>query len=199
MAFFTVMEIVDILVIIAAAGFIFKDTLRPAMPRVDYTADPVAYYRAMGQGKGRMNQFWFAAAVIAPAILLHELGHKFVAMSYGLDATLHASYVWLGIAVALRLLNFPFIFFVPAFVAFPSVTTAGQSALIAFAGPAVNLLLWLGALWAFKAKVTKDRTWLSILRLTATVNMILFIINMIPIPPFDGGHGFTALWHVVAG
>ncbi len=196
---FTIQEIIDMLIIIAAAGFIFKDVLRPAMPKHDYTADPVAYYRRMGAGKHRFEGFWFAALVTAPAILLHEFGHKFVAMGFGLAATLHASYTWLGIAVIIKLLNFPFLFLVPAFVSYPALATPSQSAIIAFVGPAVNLVLWLGARLALQQRVTNDPKWIAALKLTSVINMILFIINMIPIPPFDGGHGFVSLWKVFAG
>ena len=145
-----------------------------------------------------MQRLWFAAAVVAPAIIFHELGHKLVAMGYGLPATFHAAYSWLALGIVLKLLNFGFIFFVPAFVSFPATVTPLQSSLIAFAGPGVNLVLWLSALALLRyprmaRRIGIRERHLPILALTGRINMFLFIFNMLPLPFFDGAKVFSGL------
>jgi Zn-dependent protease len=141
--------------------------------------------------------FWFATIVTAPALLLHELGHKIVALSFGLTATFHAAYTWLGIAIVLRLVNFPFIFFVPALVSISGNATPMQHVLIAFAGPGVNLLLFLIALIVLKTKDNLSNNAIHFWSLTKNINIFLFIFNMIPIPMFDGNTVFVGLWHIL--
>ena len=188
---FSLNELFDMIVIIVFVGIIFKDFFRkPA--QMSYERDPVAYYRNIRYGIN-WHDFVFAAMVTAPAIILHEFGHKFVAMSFGLEATFHAAYMWLGLGLLLKLMKFGFIFFVPAFVSYPALATPLQNSFIAFAGPGVNLLLWLGSWLALKQNLVKSRKWITVLALTSKINMFLFFFNMIPIPPFDGFHVFAGL------
>jgi len=134
----------------------------------------------------RWHDFWLAVMVVAPAIIIHELGHKVTALSYGLSATFHAAYIWLALAVVLKLIRFPFIFFVPAYVAIAGATSPGTSALIAFAGPGVNLVLFLGSWIMLKTKKRMRVNTAQFLSLTKNINLFLFIFNLIPIPGFDG-------------
>jgi Zn-dependent protease len=201
MVIFSLMEVVDIVVMTLVIGFIFKDVF-PRRPKVEVLLpdyDPLA-----ARNKFKWGDFWFAVAVVAPSIILHEFGHKFAAMSYGFNATFHADYFWLGIALILKLLNFGFIFLVPAFVSFDG---GGGSAfslmLVSFAGPAVNLVLWLGAAFIlnqekklFKRKKIKSELF-HLLFLVKRINMFLFIFNMLPIPGFDGWSFFKYLFQVL--
>jgi Zn-dependent protease len=175
---FTIAEVIDIVIMSLALGFIFKDVFQ-IKPSSGY--DPIAYFK---QSSNQRN-FWFAVAVTAPAVILHEFGHKFVAMGFGATATFEAAYMFLGLGVLLKLMNFPFIFFVPAYVAWRGTVTAFQASFIAFAGPLVNLILWLGALaYLTYGKPKHVQFW----SLTSKINMFLFIFNLIPIPGFDGSH-----------
>jgi Zn-dependent protease len=106
--------------------------------------------------------------------------------------------MWLVIGLILKLINFNFIFFVPAFVTISGYASAGDHALIAFAGPAVNLVLWAGA-WTLLHFKKIPRRYYSVAVLTSRINMFLFIFNMIPIPMFDGYTVFTGLFHVLFG
>lgn len=173
------MELIDIVIMSLVVGYIFMDMFKAPVNHHDF--DP------MKQRFGfSWRDFWFSVAVITPAIVLHEFGHKFVAMAYGLQAVFHAAYFWLFLGVLMKFVGF--VFFIPAYVSFSASATPLQSAAISFAGPAVNLLLWVGA-WMFlkyKGKRLK-RTTYAALFLTQRVNMFMFFFNMIPIPPFDGG------------
>ena len=142
----------------------------------------------------RQTNFWAAVYAVGPAILLHELGHKFVAMYFGLEATFHAAYTFLALGVGLKLLNFPFIFFVPAYVTHP-FTSAGQSAVISVMGPLVNLVLALGCWVAIKYHVVPHK-YKMIAQIAVTVNFFLFIMNMLPIPGFDGFSFYVSIWQM---
>ena len=81
---------------------------------------------------------------------------------------------------------------VPAYVSIFGDGTALQYSLIAFAGPFVNLFLWIGSLIILKTMKIKHR-YIPLLVLTSRINMFLFIFNMIPIPGFDGYKVFSGL------
>ncbi len=194
MAFLSLMEVFDIALMSLVVGYIFKDVFRP---RVAYT-DPDTYLKNVtpGHHDGRLSDFWFAVVLVAPSIIFHEFGHKFTAMAFGLTATFHADYLWLGIGVLLKLVLPGFVFFVPAYVSFPGTATPLQSSAIAFAGPAVNGLFWLGS-WLFlkfkKKGVGKETVrYLAFFRY---INGFLFILNMLPVPGFDGFTVYLGLWH----
>jgi Zn-dependent protease len=177
-------ELIDLVIMTAALGFIFKDIFKK--PSEPY--EPLTYYKK----RFDFESFKFAIMVTAPAIILHELAHKFVALAYGLAAVFHAHYFFLGVGILLKLLNFGFIFFIPGYVMYSTLATNFQTAAIAIAGPLVNLLLWLGSAFMLKQKNIKKK-YIPLLFLTKRINMFLFIFNMLPIQPFDGGHFFHAL------
>ena len=187
MAFITLNEIFDIILMTAALGYIFADSFgkysHATKRHIEQDYDPLTDYKPGYD----WQSFKFACYVTAPAIILHELGHKVTALMFGLQATFHAAYEWLGIGILLKLLNFGFIFFVPAFVSHSGNATPIQSALIAFAGPGVNLLLWLSSSLAVKQKLCQKK-YIAFFALTKRINMFLFFFNMIPIFGFDGEH-----------
>lgn len=189
MVLLSFMEVVDIVVMSLVVGWIFKDLFRPhARPM-----HPDELLKNITPGRlPKLNDFWFAVAIVAPSIILHEFGHKFTAMAFGYTATFHAAYTWLLIAVLLKML-LGFIFFVPAYVSFAGAS-ALQGAIIAFAGPAVNGLLYLGTfLYMRFSKRHHSKEVMRFLILFRRINGFLFILNMIPIPPFDGGHVVSGL------
>jgi len=178
-------EIVDLGIMILALGFIFKDYFKKPMAE---GYDPLKYYSKSSS----YQNFWYAVAVVAPAIILHELAHKVVALSYGFGAIFHASYTGLGIGVVLKLMNAGFIVFVPGFVSIVGNATALQSSLIAFVGPGANLLIW-GLAWLLIEKKLVHRKYFAFLGMTKSINKFLFFFNLIPIPPFDGFQFFRGL------
>lgn len=190
MAFLTPQEIIDIIIMCAAVGYIFKDSLRPRMVRK--TPEDWIKNVTPKRGLASMSNFWYSILAVAPAIILHEFGHKFTAIYYGLEATFHASYTGLLIGVVFKTL-FGWAFFIPAYVSFPAVATPLQHLLIAFAGPAINGLLWLIAHLLIKSNNKFDKETLRFLAITRYINGFLFILNMIPIPGFDGYHFFANL------
>jgi Zn-dependent protease len=183
-------ELFDIVIMTLAIGFIFKDYFHYT-PRVEVLT-PEDLLKTRKRWNWNWTDFWFAAAIVAPSIILHEFGHKFVAMSFGMTAVFSAAYVWLGIGLLLKLLGVGFIFFVPAYTAISGAGTALQFAGISFAGPAVNLVIWLVSLIILKFAKLKGNSY-HFLFLVKRINMFLFIFNMLPIPMFDGFSVFTNL------
>jgi Zn-dependent protease len=189
----SIYEIIDIIIMIIALGVIFSTFLSRYRKKEEY--DPLT--RKVGFD---WNSFKFAILITAPAILFHELGHKFVAMGFGLQAEFHAAYLWLGFGLILALMNTGIIFFVPAYV---SILNPGNIpvlpihySLIAFAGPFVNFLLWMISWYVLKKMHVKKR-YLPIIYVTKQINMFLFIFNMIPIPGFDGFKFFQGLLQTI--
>ena len=183
---FTPRELFDLALMIFIVGFIFKDFFI-ARPRQDY--DPLKSFRK------RLNRFEglkFSILITAPAIVLHELAHKFVAIYFGQAATFHAAYLFLMIGFLLRFFGSPIIFFVPGYVTHSALAPAAHTAMIAVAGPAMNLLLFIGAWLAIKNNWL-DKKYLPVAVITKKINLFLFFFNMLPIRPFDGGHFFHAL------
>lgn len=167
---FTLRELIDVIIMTVAVGFIFMDLFRS---RASFGFDRRA--------------FLFACYVTAPALIFHELAHKFVALYFGLNATFHAAYFWLFLGIMLKLLRFGFIFFVPAYVSIGGQLVQGlPMASVAFAGPFLNFVLFAGAwVWLKRQKKMKRSTYVF-LHVTKQINLFLFIFNMLPIPFFDG-------------
>ncbi len=182
-------EIIDIVIMTAVVGYIFMFFLRKPSPD---------YY--LHKRRFDWQSFKIACWITAPALILHELAHKFVALGYGFDATFHAAYAFLAFGVVLRLMGSHFIFFVPGYVAIGCKTAACaipplQSAMIAAAGPFMNLALFIGAILALKYKKKMKKETIVILHLTKIINIFLFVFNMLPFYIFDGYRVFSGLYH----
>ncbi|MBS3114559.1 hypothetical protein J4448_05650 [Candidatus Woesearchaeota archaeon] len=189
-------EIIDLILMTVFVGYIFSGII--PIRRENY--DPLTHYRRGFDFEGLK----FAITATAPAIILHELAHKFVALGFGLDAIFYAFYrstftLMLGIfTIISKLTGFGFMFFVPGFVGISGTGTQLQFALTAMAGPFVNLVLWLGSWYLLKNKIYRKKYYLLLL-LTQRINMFLFIFNMLPIPGFDGYKVFTGLMRAFTG
>lgn len=206
---FNIFEIIDVVIMTAVIGYLFHDTFRHPEKRRDI----LDQYQSPRVGGVQKEDFLWAAMLVAPTIAIHELAHKFSAMGFGLDATFHAAcssanlasgagffdfYCGLTlVSVALKMAGFGFLFFVPAFVSVGGVASHLQLAAVALAGPLVHLVFWLGAAYLLKDKKFmkrlnyKRRVYLFFFR---QINMFLFILNMLPIPGFDG---FNFIYNLV--
>ena len=179
---FTLMELVELIVMVLAIGFIFSGFM---------SIRPKTVYDMMHPKRFNWIDFRFAILVVAPAIVLHELAHKFTAIAFGVSAVFHMSPLGLGIGVLLKLFSSPFIILAPGYVSIPlELVTDLQYRLIAFAGPFMNLCLWIGTKiyldHAKKMPIKQLAAW----ALTKKINMILFFFNMIPFGFFDGAKVF---------
>ena len=183
MALITIREIFDLIVMTIALGYVF----------MSYIPKLRTSYQVVSQGFS-WEDFKFAIYVTAPAIVLHELMHKSAALLLGLkDAVFHAWYFGLFIGVFLKLIHSPFILFAPGYVSMGEAPPL-VSAIVAFAGPATNLILFLTAGFILDRKNNLTKHQATILYLTKQINLFLFIFNMLPIPPLDGSKVFSGLF-----
>jgi len=172
---FGITEIVEIAVTILAVGYIFSGFLKK--PRYEFELD---YDKRFFD----WEDIKYSALITAPAVIFHELAHKFVALSFGYQAVYHASYFGLALGAFLRMMSSSFIFFIPGYVSILGNGSPGTFGLVALAGPLTNLALFGLAHYALEKDLFPKYG--RILFLTKKINMWLFIFNMLPIPGFDG-------------
>lgn len=180
MALITLTEILYFVILTLVIGFIFSGS---------FTYRPKTVYDLIKKKKKfYWRDFQFAALITAPAIILHELAHKFVAIGYGFDATFKLFPLGLVIGLVLKIIGSPFILIAPGYVEIGTAAFSNPTAyrLIALAGPLTNALLWLIATLILNTSRSLNRTQIAALKLTKMINLILFIFNMIPFGPFDG-------------
>ncbi len=186
MVLITFKELFDLIIMTAALGYIFMHSI----PR------PRTVYQVAGSDHGfDWHDFLFAVFITAPGIVLHELMHKFSALLFGLQAQFHASYFGLFLGIFLKWIHSPLILFVPGYVELAK-TTPLLTAITAFAGPAMNLLLFVVAKIVLERAKKLSRQQAIILYMTKQINLFLFIFNMLPIPPFDGSKVVWGLYKV---
>jgi Zn-dependent protease len=133
------------------------------------------------------DKFFLILITVGTAFILHELGHKFVAIAYGAQARYRAWVAGLFLALAMAfvtsLFGSPIVFAAPGAVyIYGPHLTRGQNGKIALAGPLVNLALAIFFLFALAFSFLPAA-------LAATgfmINAFLGAFNMIPFPPLDG-------------
>lgn len=175
-------EILNLVLLTVVIGYIISG----------YIKHPRKSFRQQHAERGRFfdwDDFKFSLLIAAPGIVIHELFHKFFAIGLGASASFQLFPIGIALGLILRLVRSPFVLLAPGFVVISQDAglTSAQMALVAFAGPLVNLILWL--LPAFVLRFRKrdiGKTWAIFLFYTSSINMWLFIFNMIPIPPLDG-------------
>ena len=190
MTFLTIKEIIDIIFMTLIIGFIFMDFFKiKNKSSLPWNNIKTSWFNKQG--------FINSIIIIAPAIILHEFGHKFTALAMGLNASFNAAYGWLIFAMILKFIIPGFIFLVPAYVSISAGATPLQHSLIAFAGPLVNIIIFaivsFYLVYAKNKKLQIKSKKMMILLFTKKINLFLFIFNMLPIPGFDGFHVFQGL------
>ncbi len=209
MALFSIYEFIDFIFISICVGYLFSKYFS----QFNVFKKPRDYVERYYFGRTfTWSDFFFSMCIVVPAIILHELGHKFAALAFGYQATFYSALsinkllhgasllqvifeptaILLIIALIAVYLGGNFLFFVPAYVAFSATATPLQTAIIAFAGPGVNLLLWLGAKQLIRSRKISQK-YVPFAIITSKINMLLFIFNMIPIPGFDGSKVLSGL------
>lgn len=174
MVLITAQEIIDLAILTAALGYIFSGFIQRPRDILDYLRPSLAF-----------DDIKYAAMIVAPAVIFHELAHKGVGLFFGFDSVLHISVWGLGIGVMLRFIRSPIIFFIPAFVtsamagAFPE-----KFAVLALAGPAANFALYWLSDWALLSKKWPKHN--NAFIISRRINLWLLILNMIPFGFFDG-------------
>lgn len=183
---FTIPEVIYFIILTAVIGYIFTGYIRKPTSEVYH---PFSFRKYTF----KMQDFLFSVLIIAPAIVLHELAHKFIAIFFGLTANFFILWEGLGLAVLLKLLHSPFLIIAPGYVLISHGATPLQDILISFAGPLTNLILFLISGYILNHSTKLTRTQAIGFYLTKQINLFLLIFNMLPIPPLDGYHVFSGL------
>jgi Zn-dependent protease len=187
---FTIQEIIDLVIMIFATGYIFSSFVK-RQPHEGY--DPLTYY-----GKSSfVEDLKYGIIIAAPAIVLHELAHKFMAMAFGVQATLHAPelmgipYGWYILIIVMQALKVPLLFFVGGYVEH-RVLPPFQSIFVSLAGPLTNLLIFFVCMGLVRYKIV-NRKHYHIIGMASKLNLFLFVFNLIPFPGFDGFNAIMGL------
>ena len=189
MELITISEIIAMIIVTIVMGYIFIDMIRIPRP-----TDILDRYR--NKKKDILRRLLFASLIASPGIILHELAHKFTAMALGYSAVFKMWTTGLVLAIFLKLIHSPILIIAPGYVQIPAATPTPDLVLIAFAGPFINLVLWIGS-WFLLKKYKFSTKWTIALAVTKRINMILFIFNMIPIPPLDGSKIWFGLFQLL--
>ena len=183
MVLITITEVIYLLITTLVIGYIFSG-FTTKFRGIDYFK------------KFNLSDFKLSILVAAPGIILHELSHKFVAMFFGLTAQFQIFTFGLILGTILKFFNSPLIILAPGYVGIAGNTTELAMTSIAFAGPLINLILWISAHYILKYKNLRRKQAIFFL-LTKEVNKWLFIFNMLPIPPLDGSKVWFGLYHLI--
>lgn len=150
-----------------------------------------------------LNGFLFRVIAFLIAITVHELGHAFVAYSFGDPTPKREGRITLNPIAHLDLLGTLMILFGPFGwakpVSFNPYNFKGNKRvgkiLTTLAGPVANLLVAVlfTFLFAFYQHTFQETTsdvwnmfWVRLTNAVIELNLILFLFNLIPIPPLDG-------------
>ncbi len=178
----SLVEILNLIVATLVVGYIFTGIIKFRKPN-----------ELSSHKRFDWQEFKFAVLVSAPGVILHELAHKFVAIFLGLNAVFSVWPLGLGIGVILKLLGTGFLFLAPGYVSI-SASSPFQMSLTAFAGPFINLLLFVTGFLVSKYSKNLYRISALFWLYTKEINKWLFVFNMIPIPPLDGHKVFSFLF-----
>ena len=172
----TPLEIVYLVITTLIIGYLFSGVIK--IPNRDHLTSFKRF---------NWEELKIAMLVAAPGVIIHELGHKFVGLAFGLKAVFEIWPTGMIIGIVMKLLNLPFMLIAPGYVNISGTTNPYIFALTAFAGPFVNLLLWIIPMLILDYSKNKysERT-VMILIMTKELNKWMFLFNMIPIPPLDG-------------
>lgn len=180
MALITLTEIIYLLITTLVIGYIFTGIVK-------------IHKRGISTKRFDLEDFKQGVYVAAPGIILHELSHKFVAMAFGLMAKFQIFTFGLVLGAILKFINSPFILLAPGYVGIEGNPAQSVMVLVAFAGPAVNLILWISSHYILKYKNLRRKHAIFVF-LTKEINKWLFIFNMLPIPPLDGSKVWFGLF-----
>ena len=138
------------------------------------------YY--VGEDWKWVGLFCLCFGLVIFSFLLHELGHKFTAQRAGLVSEYRMYPIGLFITLVTAVIGF--LFAMPGAVVISGQTDQRTYAKISLAGPVVNIVL---AVVGIIGCLLTNYSWAVVpFYMLASLNSILALFNMLPIPPLDG-------------
>ena len=142
--------------------------------------------------------FFMQIWVVVFSICCHEFMHAWVALKQGDSTAADAGHLTLNPFRQMKLLSLVMLVFIGLAWGMVPVNPnrmrhRWSNALVSFAGPSVNLALFVlsGLAIGINAAFIANPSVHLLFLICGGINMVLFVINMIPVPGFDG-------WHVVS-
>ncbi|MDD2478296.1 MAG: site-2 protease family protein [Victivallaceae bacterium] len=139
--------------------------------------------------------FFMQIWVVVFSICCHEFMHAWVALKQGDSTAADLGHLTLNPFQQMRAFSLLMLFFIGLAWGMVPVNPERMrhhwsNALVSFAGPATNLVLFLlsGIAVGLNARFLGNPSVHLLFLIGGGINMILFIINMIPVPGFDGWH-----------
>ena len=137
--------------------------------------------------------FFMQIWVVVFSICCHEFMHAWAALKQGDSTAADLGHLTLNPFKQMRGFSLVMLFFIGLAWGMVPVNPSRMrhrwsSALVSFAGPATNLALFLlsGIAAGVNARYFGNTNVSKLFLIGGMINMILFIINMIPVPGFDG-------------
>lgn len=161
---------------------------------------------------GTIGEIAILALPIIVAITLHEAAHGFVAERFGDDTAAKLGRVTLNplkhidpfgtiLLPGFLLLShagFIFGYAKPVPVNFAALRNPKRDMIwVAAAGPATNIALAAASAVllaiALRAGAAPDGAWTTLFLVSLEINLVLAVLNLLPLPPLDGGRVMTGL------
>ncbi len=142
--------------------------------------------------------FLMCLVLVVVSFMFHEFGHKFVAQSYGMWSEFR---MWpAGLVLTLVTSMIGFLFASPGAVMIAGSMNAEKNGKISIAGPAVNMVMC--AIGIIGWLLTNGSDFVIFFYLLTSLNAMLAVFNLIPIPPLDGSKILAwnkVIWGVAIG
>src|SRR5919199_1159888 len=140
----------------------------------------LGYFPSAGQGRGAGTDWLLAiiaALLLFGSVLVHELGHSFIARARGLNVEDITLFIFGGVSTIAQ-----------------EAASAWDEFAVAVVGPLISLAL-AGVFWAVGQVVPPESAVSLVARYLAVANLLLGLFNIVPGFPLDGGRVLRAiLW-----
>jgi Zn-dependent protease len=147
--------------------------------------------------------FFRIIVIVILSVTLHELAHGLAALSQGDDTPQKAGHMTLNPVVHMGWISIVFLCVAgiawgqmpvnPAKFRSPKLSNI----LVSAAGPLLNLglgILFIGLINLAFATNLSEVVSINFLYIAARINLVLFLFNLIPLPPLDGFHIFSEIF-----
>lgn len=147
----------------------------------------------MNSGFGKLFlSIAYSLVGVGSAFILHELAHRQVARTYGLEARYRAWYLGLLITLAMALINaatkLPILFAAPGAVmiyGYWGRVNPIAELRVAESGPLTNIAVGIAG-WVILQTVPSTPILTELLHYVVRINTWIAFFNLLPVPPLDG-------------